>query len=706
MRISEKTLLVLLWSFNFLLVALILIPVSGLPAIFRFVGRLHPLVLHFPIVLLLAAFLFEILARKRNEGEYSKPATLLLWIGAFSAVISAIAGYLLSVNGGYSGNTFAFHQWFGMGTSIIAAILVQVKSKGQPKRYFLTTYAVMTLLLITTGHFGASLTHGENFLTEVFEQDATLALDNNGPVFTQIVQPILENKCASCHNPNKLKGGLSLASETEILKGGENGMVIKAGDALNSTFISHLLLPTEEKLHMPPKGKPQLSNEEIKMLEWWVASGASFTQSVDETPKEDPIQVILTDYFTPEEALNIDFVSQELIASLNTQKIGVKQIEASKPYLEVYIGQHDSLAFSDIKRLRKVRDQIYSLDLGSSYVDKSILKEVSKFKNLHRLYLDNTSVDDRTIGPLRKLKNLEYLNLYGTGVTKKGASQMLGLNNLKKLYLWQTQIGIEDLKVLQASFPSTEINGGSIDDSTFEEAQLTTPKMEFESSFFSESTVVQVPYNLSNTEIYYQLDSGEPQLLESRQIELTASAKVTVFAKKAGWKDSEKAEQVFIRVRPNNFKVSRLKFDPKGSYKAKGIETLFDLKKGSENFRDGHWLGFNGDDMIVDVALQENRTLESVFVSTLDDTGSWIFPPTALEVWGGNSTSDLKKLKIISITPPKGPEPKHMIIHQLAFEAIELKHLRIVARNYGDLPEWHPGKDTPAWLFIDEIAFQ
>ncbi|MBO3699543.1 c-type cytochrome domain-containing protein [Roseivirga sp. E12] len=706
MNIKEKPLLILLWSLNAILVLLVVIPISELPAIFQFVGRLHPLVLHFPIVLILASFLFEVLAHRANKPAYAEPASLLLWLGAFSAVFSAIAGYLLSVNGGYGGNTFAFHQWFGLATSVIAALLIQIRENEGFAKLFIPAFGGLTILLIVTGHYGASLTHGEDFLTEVFEESATSALVDTEPIFTQVVKPILESKCTSCHNPNKIKGGLSLASAEEIMKGGENGAILKPGDVLNSTFTSHLILPTEDKLHMPPKGKAQLSNEEIKMLEYWVASGGSFSQLVNEIPAEDPVQTILAGYFTPEEPLDIDFVSAQTLSSLNTSKVSIKQIENDKPYLEAYVGQHDSLQLAEIKSLRNVREQVYSLDLGGSRIDKSIMKEVAKFENLHRLYLDNTAIDDAMIGSLRKLKNLEYLNLYGTNITRKGAAQMLGLESLEKLYLWQTKVNAEDLEELKSDYPDAVINGGSIGDTTFEEVQLNTPRMVYESSFFDDKMTITVPYSLSNTDIYYQIGNDDPQILQGREIELTASSKVTVYAKKEGWKDSEKAEQAFILVRPNRFKKNDLKFDPKGTYKAKGIETLFDLKKGSENFRDGNWLGFNGDDMIVDVELSETRSLESVFISTLDDTGSWIFPPTELEIWGGSTSGNLKKLNTLSISSPDGPEPKHMIIHELTFDKADLKYVRVIAKNYGDLPDWHPGKDTPAWLFIDEIAFQ
>lgn len=702
---SKKTLASVLWVLNVILIALFLLPVGELPALARFFGRLHPLILHFPIVLILIALLFEILSKTKDRTEFSAPASLLLWIGAFSAVLSAIAGYLLSLDGGYSGSSFDFHRWFGLATSVIATGLIYLKTRDRFKPFFLPVYSVLAVLLIVTGHFGASLTHGENFLTEVFIHDEPITLEPNSLVFSQIVQPLLDTKCASCHNPNKLKGELSLASQEDILKGGENGDVFVAGNSLNSTLISHLLLTTEEKLHMPPKGKPQLTNEEIKLLTWWVESGASFTQLVQDINIDDPVQTIIASYFAPEEEIDIDFIPKKEIARLNTGSISVKQIAEDKPYLQVYIGQQDSLNLNEIKTLRKIRDQVYSLDLGGSYVDKSILKEVARFENLHRLYLDNTQADDDMLSVIRKLKNLEYLNLYETKVTKKGAIQMLKMENLAKLYLWQTAVDEQDVLAFQKSFPEIEINGGLAKDSEFTQAQLITPKLEFESTFFSEEMSVQIPYNLANTAIFFQLGEDDPKLLESDEILLTTSTKLTVFAKKEGWEDSPIAEQVFIKIQQNSFRSTSLKHEPKGTYKGKGVKTLFDLTKGDENFRDGNWLGFSGDDLIADVVLSESRTLASVYISTLDDTGSWIFPPTELEVWGGTSANQLTKLQSISISPPEGPESKHMKIHELTFEAMELTHLRVIAKNYGNLPAWHPGKDTPAWLFIDEIAF-
>ncbi len=702
MPISRKTLTRLLWALNLLLVILFLVPIQELAAIFQFVGRLHPLVLHFPIGLLMMALLFELLA-KRGQKDFARGAELLLWLGAYTAVISAIAGFLLSVNGGYAGDGFVFHKWFGLATSLIVVLLIDLKER--LSNAVLPLYTVLVILLIITGHYGASLTHGEDFLTEVFDTPETLSLNTEAPVFTQVVQPVLDAKCISCHNPNKLKGGLLLDTEEGILKGGESGSILTPGDLINSKLISHLLLPMEDKLHMPPKGKNQLSNEEVKLLSWWVETGASFTSLVKEIDKGDAIQPVLASYFAPEEEIDIDFADDDLISSLMNSGFNIKQIEPDKPYLEVYLGQKKALDTDQLKKLRKIREQIYTLDLGGSRIDKAILKEVARYENLHRLYLDNTETDDNMVSAVRKLKHLAYLNLYGTKITAKGASQMAKLPKLNQLYLWQTELSGEELLALQSDHPAIKIDGGLPEDSEFTRAELAAPKLEYESTFFDQELTVEVSYNLSETNLFYQLGGGPTQALENGRVKLTESGKLSVFAKKEGWEDSPVTEQVFIKVVDSGLRQTTLRHDPKGSYKAKGVTTLFDLKKGSENFRDGEWLGFNGDDLVVDVELKQSREISTVFISTLDDIGSWIFPPTSLEIWGGAEPGKLTKLQTLNLERPEGPEPKHMIIHELAFDTQKLKHLQIRAKNYGNLPEWHPGKDTPAWLFIDEIAF-
>ncbi len=67
-----------------------------------------------------------------------------------------------------------------------------------------------------------------------------------------------------------------------LMKGGKNGVALMPGKAAESELMKRLLLPREDDDHMPPKEKPQLTESEIALIHWWIASGASFDKKVKE----------------------------------------------------------------------------------------------------------------------------------------------------------------------------------------------------------------------------------------------------------------------------------------------------------------------------------------------------------------------------------------------------------------------------------------
>ena len=72
-----------------------------------------------------------------------------------------------------------------------------------------------------------------------------------------------------------------MTSLEKLLEGGENGFAFIAGDANKSLMIERILLPEEHDDHMPPAGKPQLTESEIKLLHQWIQSGSRYKNSMD-----------------------------------------------------------------------------------------------------------------------------------------------------------------------------------------------------------------------------------------------------------------------------------------------------------------------------------------------------------------------------------------------------------------------------------------
>ena len=85
------------------------------------------------------------------------------------------------------------------------------------------------------------------------------------------VAAVFRNRCGSCHNPDKQKGGLNLDNYGATLQGGGSGKVIEPGDADNSTLF--LVVTHKEEPKMPPKSA-KIPDAEIELIRKWIDGGA------------------------------------------------------------------------------------------------------------------------------------------------------------------------------------------------------------------------------------------------------------------------------------------------------------------------------------------------------------------------------------------------------------------------------------------------
>jgi mono/diheme cytochrome c family protein len=92
--------------------------------------------------------------------------------------------------------------------------------------------------------------------------------------FDKDIKPILAAACVSCHGPASQRGGLRLDSRDEVLKGGNHGAVIKAGDLESRLLI--LVAGLDGEKRMPPKSKEPLTQEQVGHLRAWIEQGATW----------------------------------------------------------------------------------------------------------------------------------------------------------------------------------------------------------------------------------------------------------------------------------------------------------------------------------------------------------------------------------------------------------------------------------------------
>ncbi|QHT67477.1 DUF1549 domain-containing protein [Rhodocytophaga rosea] len=276
--------------------------------LWKFLGRLHPLAVHFPVSLLLFAAVLELFTIRQYQSKLRPGINLLVYIGAVSALIAAGLGLLLFSQEEYGGDVLAVHQWTGIATAFLSIItlsfLLMIERQHQVsfvKAYrgilFFTAFGVSV-----AGHYGASLTHGSDYLTSVlpFSKDYEGAPASTGNFnFTSLksdttrlseqqemdlngqVRAIFAHNCYSCHSAEKIKGELRLDKKRMALKGGKSGAVIIPGDPYKSELVRRISLPHNHKEVMPGKGK-KLSEHEIELISFWIEKGAPWPDNADQ----------------------------------------------------------------------------------------------------------------------------------------------------------------------------------------------------------------------------------------------------------------------------------------------------------------------------------------------------------------------------------------------------------------------------------------
>jgi uncharacterized membrane protein len=461
----------------------------GVSDIVVFFGRFHPLVLHLPIGFLSVAFLLEILCRVKRFNQYRPAVYLTLSLGSAFAVITAVFGYMLGLEGGFDDDLLSIHQWTGIGVAILSVITLALYSRSQRgtsvalDRTYLSALTVLIILMAIAGHYGGSLTHGSDYLTQYMPTSlrtmAGLSSQRkkefkkiiNLPealVFNDIIDPILDKGCVSCHNESKNKGGLMMHTAEALLNGGESGPAFVPGSVEESDMMKRLYLPESHDDHMPPKGKLQLSNNEIKLLAWWIEQDAPFDKKVSELKVDEPLQALLNTLVDPDanksevERLldgKVNPANIQIVDKLHDKGLLVSPLRTEVHWLKASLSEQSS-ADSLMNDLAQLSEQLTWLDLGESATTDQALSSLSSFKNLTRLHLENTKITDEGLIHLKDLAYLEYLNLYGTRVSDKGIQQLAGLKNLKKLYVWRTRVTPEGVAQLEKELPGLEVNLG------------------------------------------------------------------------------------------------------------------------------------------------------------------------------------------------------------------------------------------------------
>ena len=693
----------LIAGFAFLLFLIFFESRLHLPPPVQVLGRMHPLFLHFPIVLLLLYFVTFWLPVR---GEWTKNLGLL---AALTAIATAIMGSLLALEEVREGTTFNWHKWGGVGIALFSFLLYSFHGFFARKVWMAKPLTVgAAFLLLLTGHWGAGLTHGENYLLAPLAiKEEAVPLDQ-AIAFQHIIRPIFEQKCVTCHSTANSKGGLALDDTARVLYGGKGGPLYEAGFPEKSLLLKRILLPPDDKKHMAPKGKPQLTGEEISLLQAWVKAGAPLNQKVISLPVQDSFRLLASQQLSPSatgEGMAYDFppAEEKLLKALNNNSRVISPLSMGSPALSVRFYGRSEYTPKALEELLPLKDQIVELNLAKMPMKDEDLKPVLQFSNLRKLNLNYTDVTATGFQQLTALKKLQELALSGTAVSKEAAAALVTLPELKALYVWNTGLDSMAFNGLQKEGKGIRIEKGYKDGGETI-LPLNPPVAKTVSGIYDPATPIEVKHPFRGVEIRYTVDGTEPDSVGSSvytgPLPLDQFTVVKAKAYKEGWYGSKNMKAVYFvtGIKPDSVVILS------GDQKLKGKEgLLFDKEAGDLNLSSGAYLELKKWTTFY-FYFKEPVLLQQLAMNTFVRMPWSIFPVAKLEVWGGMNNTSLKKLGTLQQTVFVKQEEPDVEQPLVRFAPTKLTCMKVVVQPVASMPGWHDSKGKPSKVFVGEVV--
>ncbi len=238
--------------------------------------------------------------------------------------------------------------------------------------------------------------------------------------------------------------------------------------------------------------------------------------------------------------------------------------------------------------------------------------------------------------------------------------------------------------------------------------QLITPVpvIKAESKSFKDKLMIELKSQNSNDELCYYIDDKPFQFVPSNLIKYTQKLEISettrIIAVSIRDKGSTFVRATFFK-KPNNYTINiKSKYNPQ--YHAGGPEGLIDGILGTENWRKGDWQGYQSQDFEAVVDLQEVKDITEISARFLQDQRSWIVMPTKVEYYISDDNVNFTYFGSVENTlDPKIEENTILNFSSNEIKGKKARYVKVIANNFGKLPEWHQGFGGDAFIFVDEI---
>lgn len=236
--------------------------------------------------------------------------------------------------------------------------------------------------------------------------------------------------------------------------------------------------------------------------------------------------------------------------------------------------------------------------------------------------------------------------------------------------------------------------------------EVEKPEIYAESEIFYNSQKVKLSTRTASAKIAYTLDGSEPGInssLYSEPITISESATLKSVAFLPDGRTSTTTTSSFIKSMypPAQYKNQ---FDER--YTGGGSMALTDGRRGTTNFQNGEWQGFEGEDLEAIIDLGKETHIKKLALTTLNDPNVWIFMPRKVIFYISNDGENFIKISEIENDLPV--ENTQLIIKKFTADSINksARFIKVFAESVRYCPPWHKGAGFKCWLFTDELEIE
>lgn len=208
--------------------------------------------------------------------------------------------------------------------------------------------------------------------------------------------------------------------------------------------------------------------------------------------------------------------------------------------------------------------------------------------------------------------------------------------------------------------------------------------------------------------VYYTMDGSDPDtnsMLYRKPIVIDTTVTIKAGIFDHGTLKEKYAEKSIIFHKAVG-KPAELTVPPVKRYGGQGAKTLIDGMTGSDRYNDGCWLGFDGTDMDLTIDLEKIMPVHEVTANFYQRQQSWIFMPVEVVI----EVLDENRKVVASQTVKTQTDPKveKVVIEPFKanFDHVKGQYIKVLGKNRGTCPAWHPGAGDTCWIFADEVVVE